>query len=60
MNIRVTLTSSLLSGIIGVVISTIYHRRYESRKMKLDLIRRLAGEKVPEPQSQASYCEAAA
>lgn len=42
MNIWVTLCSSLLSGLVGIGVSTAYYRRYENRKMKLDLIRRLA------------------
>ena len=35
-NILVTLISSLLSGIIGVIISTYYYRKYENRKTKID------------------------
>jgi hypothetical protein len=33
----------LLSGIVGIFISAAYYRRYENRRLKLDLIRRLAG-----------------
>ena len=43
MDIWITLCASLLSGLVGVGVSTAYYRRYENRKMKLDLIRRLAG-----------------
>jgi hypothetical protein len=43
MNIWLTFATSLLSGLIGITVSTFYYRRYENRKMKLDLIRKLAG-----------------
>jgi hypothetical protein len=43
MDIPITVLSSLLSGIIGVVISTIYYRRYERRKEKVELIKQLFG-----------------
>lgn len=43
MNIWLSVATSLLSGLIGVVVSTLYYRRYENRRMKLDLIRKLAG-----------------
>ena len=33
---------SLLSGLIGALISTYYYLRYEKRKLKLDTLRRLA------------------
>jgi len=35
--------SSLLSGIIGVVISIIYHRKYEKYRAKLETLRNLVG-----------------
>jgi hypothetical protein len=35
--------TSLLSGLIGALISTYYYLRYEKRKLKLDTLRRLAG-----------------
>ena len=35
--------SSLLSGLIGVILSLWYYRRYENRKQKLDTFRRLLG-----------------
>ncbi len=41
--ILLTVITSLLSGIIGVVISTIYYRKYERHKMKMDTARRLLG-----------------
>jgi hypothetical protein len=39
-SILVTIGSSLLSGIVGVVISTIYYRRYEKRRAKIDTFKR--------------------
>lgn len=39
-SILVTIGSSLLSGIVGVVISTIYYRRYEKRRTKIDTLKR--------------------
>lgn len=41
--IWVTIASSLVSGLVGVGISTYYYRRYEQRKIKFDAFRRLAG-----------------
>jgi hypothetical protein len=35
--------SSLASGLLGVIISTFYYRRYEKRKIKLDAARRILG-----------------
>ena len=35
--------ASLLSGLIGVIVSSIFYRRYEKRKQKLDTFRRLLG-----------------
>lgn len=37
------LGSSLVSGALAVVISTLYYRYFEKRKVKLDCIRRLLG-----------------
>src|SRR3989338_9264194 len=31
--------SSLLSGIVGVIVSILYHRKYENRKIKIDTLR---------------------
>lgn len=36
------LISSLLSGLLGVLVSTFYYHRYEKRKVKFDTLRRLA------------------
>ena len=41
--IWVTVASSLGSGLIGILVSTYYYRRYERRKVKFDTLRRLAG-----------------
>ena len=37
------LGSSLLSGAMAVVVSTLYYRYFENRKLKLDCMRRLLG-----------------
>ena len=37
------LGSSLLSGAVAVVVSTLYYRHWEKRKLKLDCLRRLLG-----------------
>lgn len=39
--LSVTLLASLLSGLVGVMISTYYYRRYERRRLKLDTFRKL-------------------
>ena len=41
MDILITIVSSLISGVVGVVISTVYYRRYEKRKRKVDTLTRL-------------------
>lgn len=41
--ITITIISSLLSGIVGVAISTFYYRRYENRKTKMDTFKRFFG-----------------
>ena len=38
-----TIIASLLSGMIGVIVSSRLHRKYEKRKQKLDTLRRLVG-----------------
>ena len=38
--IIVTVVSSLLSGVIGVIISTAYYRRHEKRRTKIDTFKR--------------------
>jgi len=42
-SISVAIISAFLSGIVGVVISTLYHRRYDRRKQKRDVLRRFVG-----------------
>ncbi len=39
----ITIISSLLSGIVGVGISTWYYRRYEKRKQQYEVLRRIVG-----------------
>jgi len=41
--VALTIAAALLSGVFGVAISTIYYRRYEKRRQKLDTVRRLFG-----------------
>ena len=43
MDITVTIISSLLSGIVGVGISTWYYRRHEKRKQQFEVLRKIAG-----------------
>jgi hypothetical protein len=42
-NVIVMVIAPLFSGLLGVVISTIYYRRYEKRKMKIDTLKKFAG-----------------
>ena len=41
--ILVTLLSSLISGVVGVGVATVYVYKLERHKLKLDLVRRLLG-----------------
>jgi hypothetical protein len=43
--IFITIISSLISGIVGVVISIIYHKRAEERSLKFETLRNLFGYK---------------
>jgi len=43
LSIAVTIVASLLSGILGVVISTVYHRLYEKRRMKIETLKAFVG-----------------
>lgn len=43
MDIAATLIASLLSGVVGVTISTLYYRRHEKRKQKFEVLRRIVG-----------------
>lgn len=43
LSIAVTIVASLLSGIIGVIISTVYHRRYEKQRMKIETLKAFVG-----------------
>jgi len=38
--IIVTVVSPLLSGLVGMIISTVYYRRYEKRRTKIDTFKR--------------------
>ena len=42
-NWTATLVSSLLSGLIAVIVSLLYYRRYEKRQTKLTTLRQFAG-----------------
>jgi len=42
MNIAVIIISSLISGIVGVIISTIYYRKHERYQMKLKTLKDFA------------------
>jgi hypothetical protein len=41
--ILITIISSLISGIIGVLISIIYHKRAEKRQLKINTLKEFAG-----------------
>jgi hypothetical protein len=41
--IAITVVASLLSGILGVVISTIFYVRHERKKAKIDTLKRFRG-----------------
>jgi len=41
--VYIAIISSLLSGLIGVIISSWFYNRLEKRKFKLDTVRRLLG-----------------
>jgi len=41
--LTVTIISSLLSGIVGVILSALYYRRYDALRLKRDVFRRFAG-----------------
>ena len=43
MAILITIFSSLLSGIVAVIISKIYYRNYEKHKIKVDTLTRFVG-----------------
>lgn len=42
----ITIISSLLSGLVGVIVSSAYYRRFEHRKAKQDVLRRLVGNRM--------------
>jgi len=43
MEFLIVIISSLLSGILGVVISTFYHKKAERRREKVELVKQLFG-----------------
>lgn len=43
MDITITIISSLLSGIMGVGVSTWYYRRHEKRKQQFEVLRKIVG-----------------
>ena len=43
LQIIITIASSVTSGLLGVIISTVYYRLYENRKIKFDILRKLVG-----------------
>ena len=45
--IIVTIVSSLLSGIVGVIISTGYYHHYENQQTKIDTFLRSQGINIP-------------
>ena len=53
----VTIIASLLSGLIGVIVSSYFYRRYEKRKQKLDTLRRLLGNRWAITEGQESNYE---
>ena len=50
----ITIIASLLSGLIGVIVSSYFYRRYENRKQKLDTLRRLLGNRFAIAEGQES------
>lgn len=42
-NVWITLFSSLISGILGVAISTWYYRQYENKKYKVESLKKFMG-----------------
>ena len=41
--VLITIISSLISGVLGVVISIVYHRRSEKRQQKLNTLKKFVG-----------------
>ncbi|APQ96454.1 DUF6680 family protein [Clostridium botulinum] len=42
-SISFTLLCSMISGIIGVIISNIYYKKYEKKKLKFDVLKNIMG-----------------
>ena len=49
--------ASLLSGLIGVIVSTCFYRRYENRKQKFDTLRRLVANRFAIAEGQENSLE---
>lgn len=43
MDVLLVIISSLISGVLGVIISTIYYKKAERRKEKINLVKQLLG-----------------
>lgn len=53
----ITIMSSLLSGLIGVILSSWFYLRYEHRKQKFDTLRRLLGNRFSLPEAEKNNFE---
>ena len=53
----VTIIASLLSGLIGVIVSSCFYRKYENRKQKFDTFRRLLGNRFAIAEGRESNAE---
>ena len=45
-NIGIAIVISLLSGLLGVIISSFYYQRFEHRRAKREVLRRLVGNRI--------------
>lgn len=50
----VTIIASLLSGLVGVIVSSHFYRKYENRKQKLGTLRKLVGNRFAISEGQES------
>ena len=53
----IVLISSLSSGLIGVILSILYYRKYEKRQQKFDTLRRLLGYRFAIAETQENTAE---
>lgn len=42
-DVIIPISTAIISGLLGVIISTIYYRRYEGRKLKFETLRKIIG-----------------